>query len=197
MKTNLKFLAIFLSASFILSACQKTNFDEKVATSNTSGDNYEKVVIPPPPPPGEISCETAFAFANDDISYCFDQYGFSNWGWSNEIYEGDDFSLTMYAGAGQCLLDNGTIVGSLSVNYSGSTATVTYQMYPYFTLDAVHLYLGTDPYPIHKNGNGTVAPGKYPYKADLDDASTYTFYIEDLDGPLYLIAHADVCGYYE
>ncbi len=150
---------------------------------------------PTPPPTG--GCETAFAFGNSDAT-CFIGSPWittGRWGWTNGELGTGNYSFDIYAGAGQCDTDKGTLVGTLTVNYDGSTAVVTYTMDSPYTMDETHLYVGNEPLPRDVNGNYTVAPGQYPYQHDLTDATTDTYTITGLSGDIYVVAHAVVCGF--
>ncbi len=157
------------------------------------------------PPPVEYECETAFAY-DDKSGQCFANFGEfinnpSRWGWVNGAYNAGNYTLQMWAGAGQCNLSNGTIVGSLNVNYDGETAVVTYTPagidpetnMPYF-FEEMHLYVGNAMFPTH-NGSFTIAPGQYPYHGNGDGSNPYTFTVNNLSGPIYVIAHAQSCGF--
>ncbi|MBM3431430.1 MAG: hypothetical protein FJX92_00325 [Bacteroidetes bacterium] len=131
-------------------------------------------------PPAAATTETAFAYDGDQ-SGCFQNYSLfldnpQRWGWTNGPYAPGSYSFKIYAGAGQCDLSKGIHVGDLLVNYSGSTATVAYNLFgtnpttnvPY-SLREVHLYIGNEEFPKITNGaqagEYTIAPGKYPFKA--------------------------------
>jgi len=149
--------------------------------------------------------ETAFAKAASN-STCLSEYneelGISanRWGWTNGIAPGN-YTMTLWAGAGQCNTSNGTNVGSLFVNYSNGTAVITYSTTGGYSLNACHLYAGSTPL-YYKEGNGnndgyTVAPGSQPYKQDglAEGTHTWTRTINNLSGNIYVLAHADVKGF--
>lgn len=166
--------------------------------------------------------ETAFAVkttpvgerkeADGSYSSCFNEeiienVSFNNWGWTNGPISdpSGDLTFDIYAGAGQCDLSKGTLVGEPSVNYSDGILTVTYKMTETgftgnsYTLTETHVYAGNDPYPQKKgngkNGKFTVAPGQYGHKNNHDDVTEYTYEIEGLSGDIYFIAHAVVNGF--
>jgi hypothetical protein len=146
----------------------------------------------------DYKCETAFAYSVEGVSECFTEHGFNNWGWTNgplSEREGE-YNFDIYAGAGQCDITKGTMVGDLKVNYDGSAATFTFSMNQSFTLNEVHLYAGSALFPTDKKGNFRVAPGQYPVVDENPDAATYTYTINNLSGDIYIIAHAVVCGYF-
>lgn len=151
------------------------------------------------------SCETAFAYSATPEGTCFldiDEDGdnsgdFSRWGWSVGPLGVGSYEYEVYAGAGRCDISKGTNVGTLTVDYDGSTATVNYSInYPY-NLKETHVYVGNEIL-ARNNGFFTVAPGQYPQiQEDLDGAqySSYTF--TNLSGEVYVVAHAAVCGFPE
>lgn len=163
--------------------------------------------------------ETAFAVktttangqtvVDDASSTCFDEtiipgVSFNRWGWTNGKLSDPSGALTydIYAGAGQCDLNKGTRVGELIVNYSNGTLTVTYKMTEtgftgnLYTLSETHLYAGSDPYAANKgSGKFTVAPGQYGNTETHNDATEYTYEMDDLSGDIYFIAHAVVNGF--
>ena len=162
-------------------------------------------------------CETAFAFSgypnadDEDVTTCFlniDEDGdgngdFNRWGWTNGAVEAGTYEWPIYAGAGQCDTNKGTLVGTLSVEYDGLTATVTFQTegtnpdtaLPY-TINETHLYVGGEKLTRDVNGEFTVAPGQYPnIHEGLNEATSDTFTIEGLSGDIYVVAHGVVCGF--
>ena len=148
----------------------------------------------------ECACEateTAFAF-DADLGTCFlDIVGLNanRWGWTIGPLAEGDYTFDIYAGAGQCDIEKGLLVGQLLVSYSGGTATVTYVMDSCRTLKETHLYIGSDILPT-KNGEPTVAPGQYGNSHDGEeapDAESDQYVIGGLTGDIYLIAHAVVC----
>jgi hypothetical protein len=149
----------------------------------------------------ESKTETAFAFGGD-YAKCFDQFDVSNrWGWTNGPLSEGNYTFHIYAGAGQCDLSKGTKVGTLTVNYAGGTATVTYQMVGTnpdtqinYALTETHLYIGNEEL-ARKNGDSTVAPGQFPHKNDELNTLSRTYSISGLSGDIYVVAHATVAGF--
>ncbi len=144
-----------------------------------------------PPTPPTTTCETAFAFGNNQDN-CFLNYGFNRWGWVIPTTVGST-TYDVYAGAGLCDLSKGTLVGTVTINYNGSQVTVTYNMLSGYTMDEAHVYAGSAMFP-QKNGVDTVAPGQYTVVSDLTNATTATYTISGLSGDIYVIAHGVVCG---
>lgn len=149
----------------------------------------------------EETCETAFAYS--EAATCFldiDEDGdgngdFSRWGWTIPIDGPGSYAFDIYAAAGQCDLEKGTQVGVLYFEYAGQgvVSTVTFDMARGFSMDETHLYVGTTLLPL-RNGQFTVAPGQYPWRHDLDAASTDRYALSLAGGPVRLVAHATVCG---
>lgn len=161
------------------------------------------------PPPGECD-ETAFAKGTSSI--CFNQYSeFINnpnrWGWTNGPLTTPGFyTMNLWAGAGQCNTSNGINVGTVTVDYNGTTAVVTYSVNAPYSLSEVHLYVGCDVLPKKCTGpptnrtcEFTLAPGQYPIIQEglLAGTRTWNYTVEDLgceDG-IYIVAHATVLGF--
>jgi len=152
-------------------------------------------------PVKETSYETAFAEGQLcflDIDEDNDGSGdFNRWGWSIGPIGVGSYSYDIYAGAGQCDTNKGTLVGTLNVIYDGFTAEIKYTMNTGFSMEEVHLYVGPEVLPSNVNGEYTVAPGQYPYINDeLDEQLSYTFIVDELFGDLHIVAHAVVGGEY-
>ncbi|WP_163717043.1 T9SS type A sorting domain-containing protein [Mangrovibacterium lignilyticum] len=136
------------------------------------------------------TCNTAYARSDDNA--CFYDYGFSNWGWSNSLAEGDDEYWPIYAGNPDCAPITDPI-GSAHVTYSGSTVTVVYMLDAPYYLEQVHVDVGCDMFPM-KNGSYTVSPGQYNFgDGNLDMATMYTVQFTDVSGPVWVIVHAVSC----
>lgn len=141
-------------------------------------------------------CETAYAYGGS-YAHCFLNWylghKFAKWGWTNGPLGPGSYTFYIYAGAGQCHLSKGENIGTLTVNYDGSTAKVTYDIADSgYTMTSTHLYVGSNPWP-RKNGGYTVTPGQYPYSHTLDNETEDDYTITDLSGNIYVIAHAVVC----
>lgn len=151
---------------------------------------------------GEAQCETAFARDANGGAACFLDYDldsdgvgdFNRWGWSNGPLGAGSYSFEIYAGAGRCSLSAGTLVGTLSVEYDGSTAIATYETSGTFYMQETHLYIGNEPLARDVNGEYTVAPGQYPFIRELDPTTSDTYTVEGLSGEIYVVAHAVTCG---
>ncbi|NND10419.1 MAG: hypothetical protein HKN96_04340 [Flavobacteriaceae bacterium] len=185
MKTIPKYLFFCVVMFF---ACQTERLGQNDQSSDNQSDQQDQT--------SEESCETLFARGEDDHATCFLDDGFSRWGWTNGSIEFGDYSFDLYSGAGQCVLDNGTLAGTLTVNYDEATGTVDidYEMNEGFVLNETHLYVGNEPYPTDQNGQDSVAPGQFPYQHELDGVEFDSYTVDGLSGPIYIIAHGLVCN---
>ncbi len=123
----------------------------------------------------------------------FEEINSNKWGWFNGELGAGTYEWGMYAGVGDCDPNEGRLVGTLTVEYDGATALVTYNMNEGYTMDATHLYVGNEPLPRKKNGNYTTAPGQYPYSHSLEDATEDSYTVTGLSGEdIYVVAHAVV-----
>jgi hypothetical protein len=171
--------------------------------------SYEFQTCSDEPPVVETSTQTAFA-RSDESSTCFldiDVDGnsigdFNRWGWTNGPLMEGDYVMPLYAGAGQCDVRKGTLVGSVSVSYHQGTAVVSFRTtgqnpstgQPYTMADA-HAYVGPAILPT-KNGEYTVAPGQYPQiDSEVANATAKTFTFSGLSGAIYVVAHSSVAGF--
>lgn len=147
-----------------------------------------------PPPPVEYRYETAFArFASAAACFIGSPYIETNrWGWTNGPLAAGTYAMDIYAAAGRCDLSKGTRVGTLTVAYNGSTATVTFTMLSGYVMDETHLYVGSEPLARDVNSEYTVAPGQYPVRHDLTRATSDSYTVSGLSGPIYVVAHAVV-----
>ena len=177
----------------------------------TDGNGCENSDTTYVPVVGCTECDTAFGVAlnadktaiDESISTCFREDGFRRWGWTNTINPGNTYTLDLYRGAAQCLLDKGEYVGYVTVTYSAD-----YYVTAVFTpkddktgFDEIHLYVGCNSYPQLKNGNFTVAPGSYTFVAEgigfAEGWSTSTdaekqIYVPN-GGEVHVIAHVVAC----
>jgi len=149
----------------------------------------------------ELGCQSAFAYHSRSHAECFHDIGFDQWGWTNGVFNssGDAYILDIYAGAAACDIDRATYVGTLTVEYDGSEAVITYDIGSEFWLKETHSYVGTDRLPFDGT-NETVDPRKYPIVQDenaVEGLVSDTFIISGFENnPVYVISHATICGYY-
>ena len=123
-----------------------------------------------------------------------------NWGFSIGPLsaQDDDYSFDIYAAAAQCDLNKGTIVGTVTVNYSGETAVVTYESADASIIEfsEIHLYVGSEPLPTNKRGRYIVKPGRYPIGMEYgkEGVASAVFTVPDLDGgEIFVVPHSVVC----
>jgi hypothetical protein len=133
---------------------------------------------------------------------------FNRWGWSNGPLAEGTYTFELWAAAGQCDITKGENVGTVTVDYFGGKAIVTFETTgtnavtnaPY-TLVQAHLYVGTEIVARNDNTNAceggclTVAPGQYTKKIDNLATTEETFIVKNLSGPIYVVAHASVDGF--
>jgi hypothetical protein len=163
--------------------------------------------------------ETAFAYggaegpdfdkpANDAPAHCFPEQNDlteNRWGWTNGGLRPGTHFMDLYAGAGQCVLSKGSLVGEVEVDYvrngPNGTVTVIYRAADGHAFNflgnndryEIHLYVGFDKYPP----SGKTAPGQYPNNKDFVEASeTEVKFVVELDGnrDIFVIAHAVMAG---
>jgi len=164
------------------------------------------ITPPPPPPPPLPGCETAYAYGGEYATCFIDcpEIIPENWGWTNGPLPEGHYVFDLWAGAGQCNLANGTNVGTLTIDYFAGTASIEYELsginpntLSLYTLNQAHLFVGNERFPLGPNGEYTSAPGQYPYSTGYLPGGTtsYLFTIEGLNGLIYVIAQAEVCGF--
>lgn len=141
------------------------------------------------------TCGTAYAY-HADYATCFLDLGFSSWGWTNGPLTAGYYEFQLWASAAGCDTSKGRLVGWLAVDYDGSTAVVTYNMYEGNWMTATQLYVGSERLPRDRKGKETVSPGQYPYKHDaLDSVMTDSYTVAGLSGDIYIVAHAVTCWF--
>ncbi len=184
---HLKLLAlslVLLSGSCVKESVQEEELLNAQFATTKSGSN----------------CNTAFAKGDNSKSTCFLQDGFRRWGWSIGPLSPGEYTFPIYAGAGRCDVEKGTLAGTLEVNFneSANTVDVSYVANNGFEFTETHLYIGNTTYPMLKKGKrvrATVAPGKYPYQhTNLVDRKNDDYNITDInEKKIYIIAHAVTC----
>jgi len=189
-----KIILLVAVAAFVFTSCEHETFSEVAPLSTFEKENLQDSLQPDQTETEPRSCETAFATGSDVESTCFIEDGFNRWGWTLGALPEGNYTFDLYAGAGQCDTDKGELVGLVSIDYTGGTASVTYRITNAgYSLTETHLYVGSEAYPTAKNGKTTVAPGKYGNQHNLDDATSDSYTVDGLSGDIYIIAHAVVC----
>lgn len=188
-------LVVLLAGSMLVAGCSNESpvepVDQAAAVGGIGKDD-----------PGYVQngdgygSETAFGYGCE-MAICFDEYDISRWGWTNQLMDEGTYYFDLYAGAGQCDLSKGTLVGSVMVEVDEDMVTVTYMTCGSYLLEETHTYVGTEALPRGRNGRTTVAPGQYTDVADdLGGVDTYTVEIPYMGEGVYVIAHAVVSGDY-
>lgn len=134
----------------------------------------------------EATCETAFMFGNTTFNSL--QIG-QRWGWANQFTNVADgtYTFNLYTGAGQNNLNNGFLIGTVSVTVAGTNVNVTYNLTSDgYVITSTHVYL-SDAIPT------TTAPGLYGNQHTLNSTSDSYNLTYSGDGSFWLVAHAVVC----
>jgi hypothetical protein len=113
----------------------------------------------------------------------------NRWGWAINLQDQAAHTYNIYAGAGLNNTSKGVLVGTLDVQWTGQSVTVTYHMLGGFSIEEVHIY-ANDVKPTK------VAPGQYGYIDATPGVSSYgpvSFSVSDTNGDgIWLIGHAIV-----
>ena len=181
---------------------------DNTATIVETGQNASATLIINWEPPDEVCWgdDTAWAYGDEYAEPNWDYVNNRNWGWTNGPLEEGSYEWEIYAGAGQNILENGYVVGTLYVKYEDGCVSVTYEMDEGYYLGEMHLWVGDGdrPYlPTVSRGRNDVytnAPGQFPYGTnygfDPDDLDTWkidwNFEKSDFEGDVYVAAHAVV-----
>lgn len=161
---------------------------------------YTTVCCDSPPPPPFEKLGTAFAKGG----YVFTTDRKSNpenlpslnltrnrWGWAINLKSEGSFSFELWNGAGLNNTAKGLLVGNVTVDLYGSQVTVTYNLFPNYSIEEAHIYAG-DLKPA------TIAPGQYGFTKYFNpyvNSFSETFEVSDLDGDgIWLIVHAIAYG---
>jgi hypothetical protein len=115
----------------------------------------------------------------------------NRWGWAIKLAGIGTTTYDLWAGAGLNNTGNGVKVGTVTVVWDGSTATVTYTITASgYHLKETHVYAGDD-------APATIAPGQYGntgYLFGYESTATYTVPLVDANGGgVWVVAHAVVC----
>ena len=132
-----------------------------------------------------VDWESAWALGVGEpvTAYAFCDNGFNNWGWSNLIGQPYTGTWPLYAGAGQCEPERGTLVGTFEPVYRADGSFDYEFVYNEGILvedgsEAVYAGKAMFPRLPGRNGAFTTAPGHYS--------------IGELGGDIYVIAHSNV-----
>ena len=153
-----------------------------------------------PPPPSYEKLGTAFAKGG----YVFTTDRKSNpenlpslnltknrWGWAINLTNAGSFTYDLFVGAGLNNTSRGKLVGSVTIDYTGTQATVTYNLNATFAIEEGHVFAG-DFRPT------TLAPGQYGntfYFSPFATTHSFTVDVTDTDGDgAWFIVHAVAYG---
>jgi len=183
MKTFVRLLP--LSVLFLFLSCNVENLDNPQLSLDKSTKGEPD------------NCETAFGYFEEGCFIDDEDYEFNRWGWViGPLSDASSGTYDIYAGAGKCDITKGELVGSLTINYEGGTATVDYDANSGYGFFETHLYVGNDKYPTNPKGKPTVAPGQYGNQNYFElGSSSDSYTIDGLEGEIYVIAHAVVCPF--
>lgn len=140
---------------------------------------------PPPPPPA--TPHPSFGYSPDAV--CLTDLGFGMPGWTTFIIDPGTYLQVLYADPTGCDPSSLTAVGTVSVVYDGSTATVTFTMTGPYTLDLAAVYIGASEAPPSSD------PNLFPHTQTLSGATTYTFTVTGVDPFSSFVAQALVSGF--
>ena len=159
-------------ASFLTDDNEETGADTASVTVNVTGCSTDVEVI-----------GTAFAYSGDPNT-SFSALGLATrWGWTINFGGPGTKTYDVYVGAGRNILSNGMKVGTVTIAYTGTVVTATYNLLPGYSVEEQHLYAGSLMAPKKVNGkqsSWTVAPGQYTVNVS--------------GGSIWVIAHS-VIGY--
>lgn len=154
-----------------------------------------------PPPPVSIE-KLGTAFAKGDWVFTTDKKSNpenlpslkltnNRWEWAINMMSPSSKSYDLWVGAGLNYTSKGKLVGSVTVNYTGSQVIVTFNMFNGYTIEESHIY-ANDMKPT------MLAPGRYGNTFYFHPTiSTFTTTIDVMDSNMdgiWLIIHAIVWG---
>ena len=153
-----------------------------------------------PGPIDPVSCLTQTAYAKGGWVWTTDKKSNpenlpslnltkNRWGWAINLTSPGTTTYDIFAGAGLNKTSNGAKVGTLTVTWDGTMATVLYSMLPGNYLEEVHIYAGD-------NSPTTIAPGQYGYPTtgyDVNDLTSFSYQVPLFDangGGVWIVAHS-------
>jgi hypothetical protein len=121
----------------------------------------------------------------------------ANWGWTNGPLNTTDsaIEIDLYAGAGGNILENGELVGTVTVSFAGGNIIVVYDTSSSGSeILETHLWVGVTPLPTSKNGKTVSAPGQFPKLGTMtvNSDQQVTYVIPYSGETFYIAAHAVV-----
>jgi hypothetical protein len=153
---------------------------------------------PPPPPTEQLG--TAFAkggwvFTTDSKSNPESLPSLkltkNRWGWAINLKQAGSTTYDVWVGAGLNYTSKGKKVGTVTIDFNGSQATITYNYLPGYGMEEAHIYAG-DGKPT------TLAPGQYGntfYFSPFASTFTTTLDVADTNGDgVWFILHSVAYG---
>jgi hypothetical protein len=144
-------------------------------------------------------CHSAFAYFSKDKSICFKDLGFdADFGWSSGLFVPSTipYSFDVYADAENCNVGQGELLGSLTLEYDGERAIVSYEATAAMYLKETSTYVGKNFLPLDGMIE-TSDPSKFPILHQhgmLAGSSVDAFEVTGFgnDG-ISIVAYATIC----
>ena len=157
-------------------------------------------------------CETAYAYDSENPlrNFCLIEFGADEMGWAvlnfnlNKDFgvnnnKHTEITLDLYAGATDCNLDSGMIVGELILSYKPMNdkhiLTMTYVVDEPYYFTQVNGYAGYALLPFNDAGVHTTIPKDFPRSYSNEDglgSYSFVFVIEDPNENFNIIGHSVV-----
>ena len=150
-----------------------------------------------------LMSETAWGYLAGSSMPILDYVNSNNWGWTTPITGTGTYIFDLYAAAGQNILSNGTLVGTVEVIVTNGTAAGLYNVevtyiidqtldYDYW-LDEVHVWIGATELPVQNKNKMTNSPGQFNYSPTISlDGYEATVTAYDVEGPFWIALHSVV-----
>ena len=142
----------------------------------------------------DTTCVTAFGQLNG-FQQCFDNFGFTSWGWTNGLLSQGNYMFDLYAEALFCDTSSAEKIGEVVLNFQNDSVIAKYTLFGDYFLTLSSLYIGCEPIP-ENNGIQTTSPSQYTYIQGLNNVKNYTYRLDISSLPcegIYVIAHAEAC----
>lgn len=153
-----------------------------------------------------VKCVSAFGYHSSKKSSSFEDLGIAphahdgsdiTWGWTNGPLEKSNYAYSMDMVIKSPDTSHAVVVGAVTVGYDGEEAVVTLETNAKLWLKEVHAYVGTSRLPVSDDGMEVIDPTQHPV-VNRRMSMSRTFVVSELTGePVYVVAHATVCGVFE
>lgn len=139
--------------------------------------------------PEEGQCGTAFMYS-DDVR--INEVTNSNrWGWIEYYDEDGSITRDIYVGAGQNNLDNGTLIGSVTISRDGDNLNFDFDLDGDYEFSTLHIHVADTE---EEATSVAKSPGRYNQNGILDGLEDQSLDIlGDLEDDFWIIVHADAC----